>query len=114
MRFYGQIGYADCVEQPAGSGIWIDEITERPYFGDVIQNRSSWSHGYEINDNVSIANRISVVADPYAYNNFSKIKYVRWMNQAWKVSSVEVERPRLILTIGEVWNGEQAEPSCCS
>lgn len=108
MRFFGQIGYAECVETPEGSGIWIDEMIERPYYGDVIQNRSRWSSGDGANDNLSIENRISVVADPYALSNFSKIKYVRWMNQVWKVSSIEVERPRLILSIGEVWNGEQA------
>ena len=109
MRFYGQVGYASAVEQPDGSGIWIDTMVERSYYGDVIQNRSRWSPSDRANDNLAIENRISIVADPYALNHFAKIKYVRWMNQVWKVTALEVERPRLILTIGEEWNGETAE-----
>lgn len=109
MRFYGSVGYAAIFEEPEGSGVWVDKMTERQYYGDVLQNRSSWRQGDGANDNLSIENRISIVADPYALSNFAKIKYIRWMNQVWKVSAVEVERPRLILTIGEEWNGETAE-----
>lgn len=109
MRFYGSVGYATIYEKPDDPGVWIDTIVERPYFGDVLQNRSRWNPGMSANDDMAIENRISIVADPYAYQNFSQIKYVKWMGQVWKVTAIEVERPRLILTIGEVWNGEQAE-----
>lgn len=111
MRFYGSVGYATVYEKEDDPGVWIDKMIERPYYGDVLQNRSRWSPGASVNDDVSIENRISIVADPYALEHFSTIKYVRWMGQVWKVTAIEVERPRLILTIGEVWNGEQAQPS---
>lgn len=112
-RFYGKVGFATIKEDPENPGVWIDSIREGDYFGDVLQNRSRWSQGTGANDDLSIENRISIVADPYACQNFSKIKYVKWMHQAWKVTAVEVERPRLILTIGEEWNGEQtATPEC--
>ena len=107
-RFYGSVGYATEYEKEDDPGVWIDETTERQYFGDIIQNRSRWNSGISANDDTSIENRISIVADPYALAHFSQIKYVKWMGQVWKVSAIEVERPRLILSIGEVWNGEQA------
>lgn len=62
--------------------------------------------GQSINDNITLNNSISIIADAYAYENFFAIQYVKVMGTAWKVTSVEVQRPRLILTLGGVWNGE--------
>ena len=106
-RFYGTIGYAKTVE--TSKGVWTDSIVERNYYGDVLRMSSHWQPNENLNDNLSIRNQISIVADPYAYQNFSRIKYVVWMDQAWKVSSVTVNRPRLILEIGGVYNGLRPE-----
>lgn len=106
-KFYGKVGYAETVETV--SGVWVEQITERSYYGDeVAQIRRLESSG-NINDNINISNKISIVADPYAYQNFHKMRYVEFMDARWKISNVEVLRPRLILSVGGLYNGEQTE-----
>lgn len=109
-KYYGRIGYAVCEEDPNRSGVFIDRIVERSYFGDFMKNPMSyWSQGVGINDNLNVSNRISIVADPFAIENFQHIKYAEFMGALWKVTNVEVERPRLLLTIGGVYNGETSD-----
>lgn len=104
-RFHGEVGYGDSVETFPGSGIWVDAITERPYFGDVIRNTRKLESGEHLNSDISVSNSISIVADQYANEHFFKIKYVRWAGVLWTVDSVEVKSPRLILSLGSVYNG---------
>jgi hypothetical protein len=104
-RFYGEVGYGDTVESPAGSGVWIDDITEVSYFGDVIRNTRKLDNGEKLNDDISVSNSISIVADDRAINHFFKIKYVRWAGVLWTVTNVEVKSPRLVLSLGKVYNG---------
>ncbi len=104
-KFYGAIGYITTVETKPG--VWEEQITERSYYGDVTRNTRRWSDSSNLNDNLNIANTISIVADPFAYENFHSMKYVEFMGAKWKVSNVEVQYPRLILTVGGVYNGEQ-------
>lgn len=104
-KFYGTIGYIETKE--TAPGVWTEVPTERQYYGDVLQNSRRWKPGSELNDDLDINNRISIVSDPYAMNNFHSLRYIEWMNTLWKVTNVEVQFPRLILTIGGVYNGEQ-------
>lgn len=104
-RFYGEVGYADSVETPAGSGVWKDSVSEAEYQGDVIRNARNLVAGSKVNDDITVSNSISVVADQFAIENFLKIKYVRWNGVLWAVTSVEVRSPRLILNLGSVYNG---------
>lgn len=104
-KWYGKIGYAVTVE--TRPSIWEEQITERPYFGDLIRNNRRLVSSGNLNDNVSISNEISVVADPFAYDNFHSIRYVEFMGNLHKVDNVDVQYPRLILTIGGLYNGEQ-------
>lgn len=104
-RFYGKVGYGESQESPTGSGVWVDTITEYPYFGDIIRKSRLLDRTENLNDNVSVGNSISIVADEYANSNFSAIRYVIWNNTAWTVSEVEVRAPRLILQLGKVYNG---------
>lgn len=104
-RFYGEVGYADSVETPSSSGVWVDTITEMPYFGDVIRDTRKLESGEGLNEDITIVNSISIVADEYAIKHFYKIKYVRWEGVPWTVSNVEVRSPRLILSLGSVYNG---------
>lgn len=101
-KFYGAIGYASNVD--VGPGIWDDDITVRNYSGDVIRNTRQYQSSDTLNDNLNISNEISIVADPFAYENFHSMKYVEFMGVKWKISNVEVQYPRLILTIGGVYN----------
>ena len=103
-KFYGSIGYADSVQ--TSPGVWEDAITERKYSGDVIRNFSSWSATSDsTNDNLNINNQFSILADPYAYQNFHSMKYVEFMGTKWKITNVDAsQRPRLILSVGGVYN----------
>lgn len=105
-KFYGVIGYAETVESEPG--LWVEEITERPYFGDLIRNTSRYQSANQLNDNLNIANEISIVADPFAYQNFHLMRYVEFMGAKWKITNVDVQYPRLVLTVGGVYNAEQA------
>lgn len=105
-RFYGEVGYAvETVETPPNSGVWVDSITEFPYQGDIIRKSRNLENNDKVNDDITVSNSISVVADQYAIDHFFNIKYVKWDGVRWAVTNVEVQRPRLILTLGTVYNG---------
>lgn len=106
MRFFGPVGYGGTVE--SAPGVWDDVITEINYRGDVVRNTRRYSEGESVNDDLSVSNSISIVADDYALNHFFEIRYVRWAGTLWKVLNVEAERPRLILRLGGVYNGPTA------
>lgn len=110
-KFYDKIGYGKSVETPSGSGVWIDEITEIPYYGNVIRDTSKLVSGESLNPNFTVGNSISIIADEFANENFSAIKYIRWTGALWTVTNVEVQRPRLILTLGTVYNGPTSIPA---
>lgn len=104
-RFYGEVGYGEPIEDPSDSGVWVDSITEVKYYGEVIRNTRKLDTGEKVNDDISVGNSISIVADDFAVANFLKIKYVRWAGVLWTVTNVEVRSPRLILSLGSVYNG---------
>ena len=106
-RYHGVVGYGVSSETPPGSGVWQDSIVEVEYFGDVTRNTRRLE-GDKVNTDISVGNTISIVADEYAINNFMDIKYVKWSGRLWTVTSVEVQSPRLLLSLGEVYNGQQA------
>lgn len=105
-KFYGAIGYA--VIEETKPGVWKEQITERMYFGDLTRNTRKLQSTDQLNDDINVANEVSIVADPFANENFHSMKYVEFMGAKWKITSVEVQYPRLILTVGGVYNGEQA------
>lgn len=102
-KWYGVIGYADTVE--VEPGIWDEQVTERPYYGELIRNTRRLQTTDKVNDDLTISNQISIVSDPYAINNFHSMKYVVLWGTKWKITSVEVQYPRLILEVGGVYNG---------
>lgn len=103
-KFYGKIGYANTVETKPG--VYEEQIVERSYYGDLIRNTRRLQSADQVNDNINISNEISIVADPYATNNFHTMRYAVFMGTKWKISNVEVSYPRLILTLGGVYNGQ--------
>lgn len=104
-KFYGEIGYGETVENPPGTGVWKDVIVEHKHFGDVIRNTRQLQAGEHLNDNLTVNNSISIVADAYAGEHFFAIRYIRWAGALWTVTEVEVQSPRLILRLGGVYNG---------
>lgn len=102
-RFFGRVGYGENVE--TDPGVWADQIVEYSYYGDVIRNMRQLREGANLNNDLSVQNQISIVADQYANDHFFAIRYVEWAGILWKVSSVDVQSPRLLLSLGEVYNG---------
>ena len=102
MRYCGKVGYSSTVE--TRPGVWVDEgIVERTYYGDVIRLSRRYHTVEQVNDELNISYQISVLADPYALEHFVDIKYVIWKGVKWKVSNVEIEYPRLKMTVGGVY-----------
>lgn len=107
-KWHGIIGYVEDVEDEPG--IWVQKATEKRYFGDILKNSSRWSaSNNSLNDNRIVDSQISIVADPYAFQHFSSIKYVEFMGAVWEVSSIKPEYPRLIISMGGLWNGEREQ-----
>ena len=104
-RFHGKVGYGTSVEEPSGSGNWVDRVFEFPYSGNVLRESKREEGSSHLNQDISVGSRVSILADQYAVDNFHKIKYVCWMGALWTVTSVEYKRPRLILSLGSIYNG---------
>ena len=100
-KWFGKIGYAETEE--ISPGVWKEQIVEREYYGDLVRNTRRLQTADKINDDIIVSNELSIVSDPYAMNNFHSIRYVEFMGSKWKVSSVEVSYPRLILTLGGLY-----------
>jgi len=107
-KFFGVIGYGVTVE--TSPGVWQDEITELSYYGDVIRNTRKLQEGENLNNNLTVNNSISIVADAYANEHFFAMRYISWAGTLWTVSDVEVQSPRLLLRLGGVYNGPVAPP----
>jgi hypothetical protein len=102
-KFRGIVGYV--INEETAPGVWEPKTYERTYSGDVVRNvRSKWQSSEYLNDNLTISQQISIVADPFAFQHFHAIRYINYMGVSWKVTDVEVQRPRLILTTGGEWN----------
>ena len=101
-KFYGSIGYAETVE--TSPGVWKEQITKREYFGELVRNTRKLQTADQVNDNININNEVSIIADPYAISNFHSMRYAEFMGTKWKIFNVEVKYPRLILTLGGVYN----------
>jgi hypothetical protein len=102
-RFFGIVGYGESVETTPG--VWVDDIVEYSYYGDVVRNSRELRQGQFLNDDLSVQNSISIVADAYANEHFFAIRYVEWAGTLWTVDSVDVIIPRLLLRLGKVYNG---------
>ena len=105
-KWCGKIGYAETVETEPG--IWEEQITERSYYGDILSSRWMRQSSDKVNRDINLSNRISIVADPFAIQNCSSMIYVEYAGTKWSISDIEIEQPRLIMTMGGVYNGEQA------
>lgn len=105
-KWFGKIGFANAIE--TSPGIWEEQITTREYFGDVYRNTRRLQTTDQVNDDIVISNEISILADPFANENFHSMRYAEFMGTPWKITNVDVKYPRLTLTLGGVYNGKQA------
>lgn len=106
-KFYGAVGYAIPAVETA-PGVFEEGIVEKSYYGDVVRNTRQLETGEKVNNDLSVNNSISIVADAYANEHFFAIRYIRWAGALWTVTDVEVQSPRLLLRLGGVYNGPTA------
>ena len=102
-KFHGRVGFGQQAE--TAPGVWTEAITERSYYGDVIRNSRGVREGNALNPDFTVGNSISIVADAYANEHIFAMRYVEWAGEFWAISNIDVQRPRLILLLGEVYNG---------
>lgn len=102
-KFYGEIGYIETVETEPG--IFEEKVIKRNYSGDLLRNSRRLQTTDQVNDNINISNELSIVADPYANDHFHNMRYAKFNGTAWKITNVEVQYPRLLLTLGGIYNG---------
>ena len=105
-KFYGKIGYA--LLEEVKPGVYKETYTERSYKGDVLAKRYKWQNSDYLNDDFVINNDISIISDAFAINNFGAMRYIRWMNQLFKITSaiVDLDRHRITLSLGGVFNAD--------
>lgn len=101
-KWSGKIGFEQTKETVPG--VWVEEFTERQYYGDLVRNSRRLQTTDQVNDDVTISNQLSIVADPYAYQNFHSMRYAMFMGTKWKITDIEVQYPRLLLTLGGIYN----------
>lgn len=106
-KYFGNIGYG--VTEEIRPGVSLPTISEREYYGDIVRNVRRYENSGKVNDDLNINMTLSIVADPFAFQNFHQLKYAEYMGAKWKAVSVEPQFPRLVITLGGVWNGEDAE-----
>jgi len=111
-KFFGKVGYAETVK--TAPGVYSEQIVERPYYGDVTKTSRRLEGSDSVNDKITCSNKISIVADAYAYEHFFAVRYVIWAGCRWKVPTIEVQRPRLILTLGGVYNDDEGSEDISS
>lgn len=106
-KYYGIIGFGQMTE--TAPDVYAYDIKERKYYGDLIKNyKKVQTNSEKLNDDISISNQISIIADPYAFRNFNAMLYATFSGIKWKILDVEIQHPRLILTLGGMYN-EQSD-----
>lgn len=102
-KFSGKIGYAIQVESKPG--VWTNQIVEKSYRGDFVLKQQRWETTEAVNNNLTLDNSVSIIADPYAYTNLGFMKYIIIGGKKWKISSLTINRPRIVIQIGGIYNG---------
>ena len=106
-RYHGKVGFLVC-EDDQETGMATERAVEKPFFGTVMEHTRRWSENDHLNDDLSLGNQISIVATDYAFKHSSAIAYATFMGQKWKVTSMRIKPPQIILTLGGIWNGSKA------
>jgi hypothetical protein len=102
-KIHTTIGFATTVE--VSPGVWQEKIIERPYYGELTRNVRKWTATEALNDDLTLTNTVSILSDSFAYQNYSAMRYIVLFNSKWKIINIDIQHPRLTLTIGGVYNG---------
>lgn len=103
MKFAGKIGFV--IAEETAPDVYREQATEKTYYGDVLKNTRRWENGEGANDNLNITNSFSIVANDYAYKHAGEMRYIEWLGKKWKITNMTIDRPRITLTVGGLYNG---------
>lgn len=107
-KFYGAVGYSITVEKKPG--VYVSEIIERKYSGDLLRFNSKYQSSGNLNEDITVSNEISIIADPFAYENFQHMRYIVFMGTKWRITNADASNyPRIILSLGGVYNGKKQD-----
>lgn len=101
-KFCGVIGYEMTVETEPG--IFEEQYVEHICIGDIIKDNRRLQDAGKINPDITINNQFSIIADPFANEHFHSMRYIEFMGAKWKITDVEIQYPRLILSVGGLYN----------
>lgn len=104
-KFYGNVGFAESKEDSKGN--WVETITERKLYGDIKRNSYRYTQADKVIPDIVLVNTVELMADSYAVEHFSAIRYVEYKGTKWRAQSVLYDRPRITITLGEVWHGSK-------
>ena len=104
-KFRGVLGFV--YDKETTPDVYTQEVVERTYRGDLMKFSRRWEKTEYLNDSLTMNEEISIVADSYLLDNLYAIKYVKLKGVAWGIQSITPERPRIILSIGGIYNGPQ-------
>lgn len=107
-KFCGKIGFVESVKK--GPGIFVEKNSERKYRGEVIRNTRRWNSGDNMNASLQTTNQISIVADAFAINNLQRMRYVEYSGVFWSIASADLQRPRIVLSLGDIYHKDQNPP----
>lgn len=102
-KYYGKIGFA--IEEETAPDVWKSVITEKYYYGDILQDSRRWVTSETENDDLLITNRYSILADDFARSNYGTIKYIEDAGAKWKVTQITLNYPRLEINVGGIYHG---------
>lgn len=102
-KYAGLVGYV--TQEEVEVGVWAPVEDEHMMRGDIIGKGNSFTQADKVNDDINLSNRISLMGNEFAWKNYTHIRYVHYLGEKWKVTSIDVQRPRIIVTLGGVWNG---------
>lgn len=97
MKFSGKVGIAKVHE--TRPGIFREEIVSRGCRGDLIRltRRMNETHAAP---GLTFGNTFSFIADLFTNENLMNIRYIEWRGVKWSAVNVEVQPPRLLITVG--------------
>lgn len=101
-KFSGLVGYV--TTEKTAPGVWTPVETPRKMRGDFIRQSSNRQNDDKVNSDIALNHRVSLIGDAYAFGNYFNIKWIEVDGYKWEVESVEVQRPRLIVSLGGPYN----------
>ncbi len=104
-KFCGKVGFETMVE--GEGGVFRADPIEKIYRGDILNMLPKYESSDKLHDDLTLSNEISILADSFAYENFQYMRYVILLGVKWEITSAKIERPRILLRIGGVYNGRQ-------